>query len=254
MTDNPLSDKPLIAECAERFVFDEDTVSHLLRAVSTGGGDMAMFDHPELAGPGQWMRGGLVMITTPLDDVLKNRIDALCSALSDELRRRQTSQMSDHARLTPDARAWDVVSIAGDQWWPSALGEPSATGSQGDLRYAYFDPSRRLAILSAGDLAVYDTGEHRITGVSQSQHDGRAHVVFTSQLGVLSLDQLRRNDDAAATDDKARPRDEADSADTPPTSETDIFEAIERLASLYERGVLTEAEFTSKKQELLNRL
>lgn len=35
---------------------------------------------------------------------------------------------------------------------------------------------------------------------------------------------------------------------------TDVFEAIERLADLNERGALTDAEFAEKKQELLDRL
>jgi len=42
---------------------------------------MAQFDHPEFGGFGQWMRGGMVMLSVD-DAPLKTRIDALCQELA----------------------------------------------------------------------------------------------------------------------------------------------------------------------------
>ena len=61
---DPVPDRTL-ADCAERFGFSRSAMQQLWAAVVEGGGDMAMFDHPEFHGPGQWMRGGLMMTTTP---------------------------------------------------------------------------------------------------------------------------------------------------------------------------------------------
>jgi hypothetical protein len=76
------------------------------------------------------------------------------------------------------------------QWWPDGLGEPSATGSQNDLRYAYFSASRRLAVQRGGRTTLYDTGDHGIGGVSQQQHNGDGGATFTSQNGDVRLDDL----------------------------------------------------------------
>ena len=77
------------------------------------------------------------------------------------------------------------------QWWPDGLGEPSATGSQNDLRYAYFAASRRLAVQKGGTTTLYDTGDHRIGGVSQHQHNDDGGATFTSQNGDVRLDDLK---------------------------------------------------------------
>ena len=76
------------------------------------------------------------------------------------------------------------------QWWPNGLGEPSATGSQNDLRYAYFSELRRLAVQKGGTTTLYDTGDHRIGGVAQRQQNGDGGATFTSQSGDVQLDDL----------------------------------------------------------------
>ena len=79
----------------------------------------------------------------------------------------------------------------GDPWWPSDLGEPSTSGAQNGVRYAYFPKPHRLLIEEDGHLTTYDTGNHRIEGVSQAQSEGRS-LVFTSQAGPVKLEELRR--------------------------------------------------------------
>ena len=79
----------------------------------------------------------------------------------------------------------------GEPWWPAELGEASAVGAQDGARYAYFDGARRLLVEEDGRLATYDTGEHRIEGVSQAQSHGRT-LAFASQHGPVELDALTR--------------------------------------------------------------
>src|SRR5688572_26849676 len=75
-------------------------------------------------------------------------------------------------------------------WWPVQLGTPEAAGGQGDVRYAYFEEERRLAVDRGGRVTVYDTADHRIGGVSQQQGYGRLDLMFTSQHGTVRMDEL----------------------------------------------------------------
>ena len=76
-------------------------------------------------------------------------------------------------------------------WWPQELGEPSSSGAQNNMRYAFFPQRRRLLVERDGSKSVYDTAEHQITGVSQ-QSGQSSSLVFTSQSGPVALDSLRR--------------------------------------------------------------
>jgi hypothetical protein len=80
---------------------------------------------------------------------------------------------------------------SGPKWWPEDLGEPGTSGSQNDVRYAFFPGSHRLAIQQEGKLAVYDSGDHQISGVSQQQGGGHS-LAFTSQNGVVKVDELKK--------------------------------------------------------------
>ncbi len=79
----------------------------------------------------------------------------------------------------------------GEKWWPDDLGQPSTTGSQNAMRYAFFPDKRRLLIERDGTLTTYDSGDHRIGGVSQ-QHGGTQSLTFTDQNGSVELDDLKR--------------------------------------------------------------
>jgi hypothetical protein len=63
------------------------------------------------------------------------------------------------------------------------------------MRYAAFPDRHRLVIDDHGTLAIYDTGDHRISGVSQSQSSDST-LTFVSQLGVVRLSDLKRVDAA----------------------------------------------------------
>ena len=68
-------------------------------------------------------------------------------------------------------------------WWPKGLSSPSSSGSQNGVRYAFFPDQRRLAVEQDGNIKQYDTGEHRISGVSQAHGSQGGNLRFTSQSG-----------------------------------------------------------------------
>ena len=51
-----------------------------------------------------------------------------------------------------------------NNWYPSELGAPTSSGSQNNVRYAYFAGSQRLAVETGGGVWVYDTLDHQIGG------------------------------------------------------------------------------------------
>ena len=79
----------------------------------------------------------------------------------------------------------------GEKWWPDDLGRPSTSGSQNDVRYAFFPEKQRLLIEQGGKLTTYDSGDHRISGVSQQDSQGQS-LAFTSQNGSVKLDELKQ--------------------------------------------------------------
>ena len=227
---------------ADRHGVSLDAVRHLMRALERGRGRMAQFDHPDLGGMGQWFSGGMTMVGWMFDDSLKARIDALCTELAAALPAAGFS-----GAAAPEA--------GGGAWWPAGLGTPASAGSQDGMRYAYFPEARRLAIESGAGVAVYDTGEHHISGVSQA--DGS--LGFTGPQGAIALDRLRRIEAETAAPRQADPAEAptpTDAAEPAPGAapRADVLATIERMAELHARGVLTEREFSAKKAELLARL
>jgi hypothetical protein len=230
-----------LSAVAERHGVSLDAVRHLVRALERGHGTMAQFDHPDLGGMGQWFSGGMTMVGRMFDDGLRARVAALCAELA--------------AALPADG--FSGAGNRGGAWWPAGLGRPSSTGSQDGMRYAYFPESRRLAIESGSGVALYDTGEHAISGVSQSN----GALSFTGSGGAVALDRLRRIEAEAAAPRQADPAElplapppATPSPTAAPAGQTDVLATIERLADLHARGVLTEREFSDKKAELLARL
>ena len=77
-------------------------------------------------------------------------------------------------------------------WWPEGLSNPSSSGSQNGVKYAYFADQCRLVVEQGGKVSQYETGEHRIAGVGQAQgsHGGRC-LRLTNQNGDVELDSLK---------------------------------------------------------------
>ena len=234
------ADAAVIRTLAQRHGFSEAAVRHMADAVARGHGSMAAFDHPEFGGPGQWMRGGLLMLGDAFNHELKARVDALCNTLSGQV------------RLAP-GMAW--ATSTADRWWPGTLGQPTATGQQNDLYYAYFADARRLAVRRGETVTVHDTGDHRIQGVSQQQSGGHSAVQFESQHGPVDLGQLPQVSPGNSSRGASELRPEFPAENAPRAASSDaLFDAIERLGDLHERGLLTDEEFAAKKQALLARI
>ena len=80
-------------------------------------------------------------------------------------------------------------------WWPPGLSDPSNTGGQNGVRYAFFPAHRRLVVEHNGMVKQYDTGGHRITGVSQQQQNAEGGMpTFASQDGPVQLASLPQVD------------------------------------------------------------
>ena len=80
---------------------------------------------------------------------------------------------------------------SGPKWWPDDLGSPSSSGSQNGVRYAFFPDKQRLAIDHNGKTELYDSGDHKISGVAQQQ-GGSQSLAFSSQRGDVKLDELNQ--------------------------------------------------------------
>lgn len=77
-----------------------------------------------------------------------------------------------------------------EPWWPSDLGQPSSSGSQNGMRYAFFSKARRLLVEQGDKRTTYDSGDHRINGVSQQDSHNRS-VAFSDDNGTVRLDELK---------------------------------------------------------------
>ncbi|TWU40602.1 SHOCT domain-containing protein [Novipirellula artificiosorum] len=270
----------LVQDLAQRHGLSIDAVTHMLLAVYNGNGTMAQFSHPEFGGSGQWMRGGMTMVSDLFNNQLKCRVDNLCSDISNALATHQrvpfsgsfqsqnqggSSAQSQAAGTIGSANSL-FVADASSNWWPSEFGPPAAIGSQNNVRYAYFPASRRLAVTTGGDVWVYDTLNHNIGGFSQQQGVGGS-INFTSQFGTVDLSTLPVISPAGvpqpskvASVDNAVSESSCEVNPSPvgppasPSGQEDILATLDRLGGLKEKGYITEEEFATKKAELLSRL
>ena len=197
----PLSPEGMgvIEELARKYGVSTQAVTTLLQAVISGHGTMAQFSHPELGGLGQWAQGGMTMIGDMFNNALKAKVNGLCTDLVNLLRqepslRATTSSQSQGQGGTGGSGNVSLfVPAAGGSpaaWWGADLGAASATGSQNNIKYAYFPASRRLAVAISDRVTIYDTADHVISGVSQQQ-SGDASVSFVSQRGLVRVADLR---------------------------------------------------------------
>ncbi len=254
-----------IGDIAQRQGLSREAVLAMLLALRAGGGTMAQFSIPELGGTGQWMRGGMTMVGDMFDNALKARVDALCNELT---------QLLATTTVFPAATAQSQMGFSANNWWPADLGVPSAVGGQNDVRYAFFPSTRRLAIQMNGVTKVFDTGDHHIGGVQQQQGTGYSSVSFTSQLGTFGVSSLTElggrqvaETPAAAPTPQFQSQYQSEPSpqsapQAPPAYPTTgasgdpaaVVAAIESLAGLHQRGILSNEEFAAKKAELLGRL
>jgi Short C-terminal domain len=250
----------VVKEIADRHGVSADAVRTLLFALEKGGGTIAQFCHPEFGGNGQWMRGGMTMVGDMFNDRLKATGNAICLDLS--------SIFTSHELFVPLAVDDYTGGLAAkNAWWPAELGVPSSTGSQNDVRYAYFPSLNRIAILQNGRVQIYDTQGHNIQGVQQQQQQSGmpGALQFTSQNGTFGFSSLpivgldRKVGEASAFAAPANPPAPAfvaipTTGKSSPTPTEETLRTLERIAELHQKGILSDEEFTTKKAELLSRL
>lgn len=275
----------VINDLARRYNFTPDAVFSMLQSVINGNGSMAQFNHPEFGGSGQWMKGGMIMLGDMFNHNLKHSIGGLCQELANLIvnqpgliqRGSFQSQHQGTQQQNNDSVCHQVQNSLGPMaafslfvpppagssgnWWPEGLPCPSSTGSQNNVRYAYFASLRQLAIELNGHVTLYDTLDHQIGGFSQQQSVGGA-ITFNSQYGLVDVNSLSI---ISIDNQVVQPTTDVQPASsslnppppvTPPaeTREADIFSTIEKLASLKAKGILTDEEFNAKKAELLARI
>jgi hypothetical protein len=128
---------------------------------------MAQFSHPEFGGSGQWMRGGMIMVSDMFNNPLKGRIDGLCNELSalvaneDDLITSGSFQSQSQGGQRRGAFGGGLQQQSGSgpvgrvsmfvpppagssgHWWPADLGQPTSTGAteQRSLRLFRADPA-----------------------------------------------------------------------------------------------------------------
>lgn len=279
----------LVQKLASKYGLSTDAVTHMLIAVSNGNGTMAQFGHPEFCGSGQWMRGGMTMVSDLFNNNLKCLVDNLCNDISNELANHQSSPFSGSFQSQSQGGTSSQAQASGQMgsqnslfvpdpttnWWPPELGVPSSVGSQNSLRYAYFAGSHRLAVTTGGAPWIYDTLDHQINGFGQQQGGGQS-ITFTSQYGTVDLSTLpvisrdgrlvSRPTSSLTTGPSSPPVQEPSAAQqSEPKAQSpgpmhvaqpgeNVLETLERLGSLKEKGYISDEEFASKKSELLSRL
>jgi hypothetical protein len=268
-------EQSIIESLAQRHGFSVSVVEHLAMALIAGSANQAQFNQPELGGMGQWSSGGMVMVGDMFNNGLKHRVDMICSELAAYVRSGELSgpkvDRPYQSQSQGDGTSFFYQSSSTGNSWPQHLGQPSSTGAQNNLRYAFFPASRRLAIDVNGQITVYDTRDHSIGGFSQQQ-SGDQSLTFTSQHGLVRVSDLEivsaadgaqpateeqgptlGQSDHAAVSQMATPN--ANAVFAPASADADsIFAMIERLADLHSKGILSADEFTAKKTELLQRL
>ena len=253
-----------IQDLAQRYGVSTDAAITMLYAVMNGNGTMAQFSHPELGGSGQWMQGGMTMVGDMFNYGLKAKVDGLCVEISTQLMNQPAYFLPPQSQFQSSNNGQGVSlfvsAAAAGQWWPSDLGSPSSTGGQNNVRYAVFPGSRRLVVDIGGHVTVYDTLDNQIGGVSQQQ-GGNDSMTFSSQYGTInvsSLPVISINGYLQAAQQNfiapAPPFNEVPIYQAPVVQDGDVFAKIERLADLFQKGILTEQEFSNKKMELLNQV
>ena len=202
-----------IDDIARRHGFSVDAVVSMLQSVINGNGSMAQFNHREFSGSGQWMSGGMTMVSDMFNNHLKGRVDGLCSELarlsanqpgllqsgSFQSQNQGGQQQQNHGgqpALNGNGASASAASLfvppapgTSSDWWGPSLRWPNSTGGQNDVRYAYFAQARRLAIQVFGKVTIYDTQDHQIGGFSQQQSHGGS-LSFNSQYGLIDVASL----------------------------------------------------------------
>ncbi|WP_099021525.1 SHOCT domain-containing protein [Mycolicibacterium palauense] len=279
-----------ITDIARRHGLSRDAVLAMLLAMRTGGGTMAQFSIPELGGSGQWMRGGMTMVGDMFDNALKARVDALCNELSQLMESTTVfppSPVVTHGGFT-SANWWPA-----DLGVPSSTGGQNDVRYAvfPATRRLAIHIDGVTHVFDTGDHRVGGVQQQQGGGFGSMQFTSQQGTFAVSTLSELGAQQVAETPAAAPEprhQAQAAARHQAESAarheaapapqPTPPVQSAppaqsasqsaqppappagpsgdpaSIVAAIESLAGLHERGILSDEEFAAKKTELLGRL
>lgn len=176
------------ARLAREQAVSESAVSAVFQALRRGGGTMAQLSHADFGGMAQWSPG-MTMVGDMFNEGLKTKLNSIIAELSAYLR--EHPDEAQHEDNTVSHRS--AGETHGASWWPARFGDRSAVGEQNQMRYAAFPDRRRLVIDDHGKIEIYDTGDHRISGVSQNQSRDSI-LTFVSQHGVVRLSDFAHSD------------------------------------------------------------
>src|SRR5258705_1351716 len=182
----PLNGEAFNGGASIRHSVSTDAVRTILRALRSGGGTMAQFNHSDFGGMSQWSPG-MTMVGDMFNSSLKAKLDALCTELATYV----AQTPSDHGGGREGGDVSYRSSSRGSNWWPGELGTPSAVGAQNDLQYAVFPGTRRLAIKDGERIDIFDSGGHRIFGVAPAQSTDQT-LTITSQDGLVHVNDFRK--------------------------------------------------------------
>jgi len=273
-----------IADIARRHGLSREAVLAMLFALHVGGGTMAQFSIPELGGSGQWMQGGMTMVGGNMfDNALKARVDALCGELA---------QLLATTAVFPPAATWwppnlGVPSSVGGQNTVRYAIFPST-------RRLALQINGVTKVFDTGEHQIGGVQQQQGGGGVQQQQQGgggvqqqqpggaSGSVTFSSQFGTFDVSSLPEAGTQRVTGTAAAAPTPQHAAHAPqhqsqyqsqpapqfaPQTQAPepafaasgddsaaIIAAIESLAGLHERGILSDEEFAAKKAELLGRL
>lgn len=166
--------EPDYADLAARTGLSEPALRALYEALQRGRGTQAQFNHPELGGMGQWMRGGMVMIGDMFNSALAAKVANACSLLADT------------AASTPPP---GVPFREAERWWPAELGDPSSSAAQNRFAYAFFPSAGRLAVRTDdGTINLYDVSGLGVQGMGAQS----GTLVVQTASGPRTLETLPR--------------------------------------------------------------
>jgi hypothetical protein len=276
-----------IADIAQRHGLSREAVLAMLFALHVGGGTMAQFSIPELGGSGQWMQGGMTMVGGNMfDNALKARVDALCIELAQLL---ATTSVFPPSTFT-SANWWPanlgVPSAAGGQnnvryaIFPSTrrlaiqingvtkvfdTGEHHIGGVQQQQQgggYGSVSFTSQFGTFDVSSLA--ELGTQRVAETPAAAPAPQHQSQYQSDRPAPKHQAQYQSDRPAAQHQSQyqsgpapqfAPQTQAPQPVSGASGDAEaIVAAIESLAGLHQRGILSDEEFAAKKAELLGRL
>jgi Short C-terminal domain len=281
-----------IVEIAQRHGLSREAVLAMLFALHAGGGTMAQFSIPELGGSGQWMQGGMTMVGGNMfDNALRARVDALCNELAQLLATSSVFPPSMFTSANWWPANLGVPSAVGGQndvryaIFPSTrrlaiqingvtkvfdTGEHHIGGVQQQQQgggYGSVGFTSQLGTFGVSSLSELGTQRVAETPAAapaprsqQQQYQSPVAPQYQSPVAPQYQSQYQSGpapqfapmfSGAEGRHSQTQAPEPASGASGDPAA---IVAAIESLAGLHQRGVLSDEEFAAKKAELLGRL